>query len=76
MDVNLAEGKGVTVSINEAANFHITNGKYENAWQVVDGATPAAEGWFIIDLGDAYTFDNIVTAWDMGAYATDYELLV
>lgn len=76
LDVNLAEGKDVTVSINEAANFHITNGKYENAWQVVDGATPAAEGWFIIDLGDAYTFDNIVTAWDMGAYATDYELLV
>ena len=76
LDVNLAEGKGVTVSINEAANFHITNGKYENAWQVVDGATPAAEGWFIIDLGDVYTFDNIVTAWDMGAYATDYELLV
>lgn len=27
LDVNLAEGKGVTVSINEAANFHITNGK-------------------------------------------------
>ena len=76
LDVNLAEGKGVTVSINEAANFHITNGKYENAWQVVDGATPAAEGWFIIDLGDVYTFDNIVTAWDMGAYATDYELLI
>ena len=77
LNVNLAEGKSVTVSTNEAANFHITNGKYENAWQVIDaGANPLAEGWFIIDLGDTYTFDNMVTAWDMGAYATDYELLI
>ncbi len=76
LNVNLAEGKSVTVSTNEAANFHITNGKYENAWQATDGATPVAEGWFVIDLGDAYTFDNIVTAWDMGAYATNYELQV
>lgn len=76
LNVNLAEGKSVTVSTNEAANFHITNGKYENAWQAVDGATPVAEGWFVIDLGDTYTFDHVITAWDMGAYATDYELLV
>lgn len=73
----IAVSRSVTVSTNEAANFHITNGKYENAWQVIDaGASPMAEGWFIVDLGDVMSFNNIITAWDMGAYATDYELLI
>lgn len=76
-DENIAVSRSVTVSTNEAANFHITNGKYENAWQVIDaGASPMAEGWFIVDLGDVMSFNNIITAWDMGAYATDYELLI
>ena len=72
--VNLALGKSVTCSGLESSGFTteaMVDGNTGTRWS----SNFADDAWFVIDLGDTYTVNQMVLNWE-GAYGKRYEIQV
>ncbi|MGM9787743.1 MAG: discoidin domain-containing protein [Candidatus Cryptobacteroides sp.] len=71
-NANIALGKTVTASSNQAAAFQITYGNPAFSWQ----AESTGSEYVIVDLGKERMSNNVVITWSTGAYATSFDVML
>jgi len=63
--IRVVNGAGLTVGDPNNATTWVSDNAWQNGWQGQTQVTPAAPGWFIIDLGATYTNLQNMYIWNV-----------
>ena len=71
-NANIALGKAVTASSKQSTASNITYGDPAFYWQ----AESTGSEYVIVDLGKERMSNNVLVNWDLGAYATSFDIML